>query len=611
MNELVVGIDLGTTNSLVGAVVEGKARLFSDLEGRELLPSAVSMNDAGRLIVGRAARNRRLLDPAGTVLSIKRKMGEPTKVKVGKSELAPAEVSAVILGTLLDWTESQTGQRPKRAVITVPAYFGEAQRQATRDAGEMAGLVVERLVNEPTAAALTYQTGQEETVLVYDFGGGTFDVSVLERDQGFLEVRASRGDTHLGGDDIDQAIVELLLGRLGERRKIVERDPRAMVRLLDAAERAKIALSSREEVELVEPYLAGQGADSVHLELSLTRAEAAQVARPFVERTLAAVDQALKDAKLSPRALDRVLLVGGSSRIPLVAELVSERLARPAYAELDADRAVALGASLLAGRTAGAQVDEVLVDITPRAIAVGAIDRRFEYTGRDDDLIACPVIPKDSVVPVERSQVLWTVQDGQRAVAVPVVQGEALRVRDNLRLGVVEISELPPSPGGSAVDLKMRLDLSGILHVSATHRPSGKQVTVEISHSPYRLSELRRAESKATVEALRRGRAEDEFAAPEGSPTGPELDEPVEDEGELVEAVGGASLEGTDSDDDADRRLALALIARANRALETAADESSVRTVVASRVAELKASLESGKGLDERLEALTDALLDL
>ncbi len=587
----IVGIDLGTTNSLVGTVIGGRVTLFADGEGRDLLPSAVAVDAHDRLIVGRAARNRRLLDPEGTVLSVKRKMGQETTVRVGRQHLGPAEVSALILGTLLDWAERTTGTRPTRAVITVPAYFGEAQRQATRDAGEIAGLRVERLVNEPTAAALTYQTGAEERVLVYDFGGGTFDVSVLERDADFLEVRASRGDTELGGDDIDAALVRHLLGKLGARAAAVESDPRARVRLLDAAERAKIALSDRDEVEVIEPYLAGQGAAAVHLEARLSRAELAQLAGPFVERSLVAVDEALRQARLVPRDLDRVLLVGGTSKLALVSERVSEKLSRPAFAALDADRAVGLGASLLAGRMAGEAVAGVLVDVTPHSICIGAGEQGEAYDN-DDELYAVPIIPRDSVVPVERTRTVYTVSDDQRRVSAPIVQGEHPRVGGNVKLGVLEVAGLGRSPAGSAFDVKLRLDLSGILHVSAVHRASGASASVVIAHGPYRLSEQRREAAQRNVMALRAVEVVEED------------DEDSEEEAAPEPRAGGS--------DEADRRLARALLARAERALASAdAVGEAVRDRVVRRAAELTRAVERGEALDAAIDALSDALLDL
>jgi molecular chaperone DnaK len=578
MKEIVVGIDLGTTNSLIGTVSEGRVRLFSDADGRELLPSAVGVAESG-LLIGRPARNHRLVDPDGTVTSIKRKMGQDVRVGVGSRELTPQQVSALILGRLLDWVERDAGRRPARAVITVPAYFDDAQRQATRDAGAIAGLSVERLVNEPTAAALTYETGTEERVMIYDLGGGTFDVSVLERDRGFLEVRASRGDTKLGGDDIDVALLEQVLDRLGSSRAIVERDRLAMVRLLEAVERAKIALSDRTEAHLFDPYLAGQGASAVHLELSLLREHAEQAARPFVLRTLSSIDEALRDARLAARDLDRVILVGGASKMPLVARLVSEHLGRPVIVDPNADRAVALGASKLAGRIAGEAVDEVLVDITPHTLSVGSLDETMlmgsPFTD-DGDLRAVPLIERDTVVPVEKRKTVFTLHEDQEAVSIPIVQGEGHRVGDNTWLGRVEVVDLPPSPAQSSVEVSFRLDLSGILHVSAIHVPSGKSTTVSIAQSPSRLSEQRREAARREVEAMR------------------------------AQPAGAASVGSSDL------ALARALIVRAERALEKTADPGAGRARVERALGQLQGAVREGHlATIDRIDELSDALFDL
>ena len=411
MSETIVGIDLGTTNSLVGAVIEGNVRLFADSAGNELLPSVVGVGAGGEVLVGRTAKNRRILDPEGTVVSVKRLMGSDARRRVGTRELSPAQISALILGALVDRAGQQLGHRPQRAVITVPAYFDDAQRQATRDAGELAGLHVERLVNEPTAAAMTYRTGAEQLVLVFDLGGGTFDVSILERDEDLLEVKTSRGDTKLGGDDIDHALTDLVLERLGGKRRPVEADPRAMTRLVEAVERAKIALSERDEVRLFDPFLAGEGEAATHLDLPLTRADVDRVARPFVERALKHVDAALRDARVRPADLDRVLLVGGASKMPIVRALVAAHLERPAQLDLDADRAVALGASLLAGRAAGAAVTDVLIDVTPHTLAAGAVGVDEDHEIVEESLVAAPIIARGTVVPVERKKTFFTVTD--------------------------------------------------------------------------------------------------------------------------------------------------------------------------------------------------------
>ena len=571
-----VGIDLGTTNSLIGAVVDGKVRLFMDASGAELLPSVVGGGPGGALYVGRAAKNRRLLDPEGTVVSVKRRMGQDTLLPMGGRQLSPPQISALILGALLDRAEAALGRRPTRAVITVPAYFGDAQRQATRDAGAMAGLTVERLVNEPTAAALTYQSGAEELVMVYDLGGGTFDVSILERDEGLLEVRASRGDTHLGGDDIDHALASLVLGRLGDARAAVEKDPRAMTRVFEAVERAKIALSDKEEVRLFDPFLTGEGVDAVHLDLALTRADVEEAARPFVRRTLEHLEAAMRDARVTANDLQRVLLVGGSSKMPLVRRMVGAHLGRPVHVDLDAERAVALGASLLAGRIGGADVDEILVDITPHTLAVGVADEEV-LEGETDDLAAHAIIPRDTVVPVERKETVYTMVPNQEVAELPVVQGEHPRMSGNTQLGRVHVGPLPPGPANAPVEVTFRLDLSGVLHVHAEHLPSGRSAEVHIADSPYRLTEQRHRSAHAEVEAIR-------AAAPAAEP--------------------GAS--------ESDLSLARAMLGRAGRALEKGEGDEASRARVRDAAGALKAAIEArAADVMDRSDALSDALLDL
>ncbi len=500
----IVGIDLGTTNSLIGAIYEGEVRLFADPDGNELIPSVIGTDEQGKLLVGRAARNRRIIDPEGTVMSIKRRMGQSKTLDVGGQKLSPTQVSALILGHLLDLAEPELGARPERAVITVPAYFDDAQRQATKDAGELCGLKVERLVNEPTAAAMTYQTGTEENVLVYDLGGGTFDVSILERDEGFMEVRASRGDTQLGGDDIDAALVEFILGKLSDKvSAIVRSDIRAMARLSEAAERAKMSLSVQPNVMLSEAYLSGTGAEAIHLDLELTREDFDEIAAPFIERTLGAIDEAMSDANMQPDDLDRVLLVGGSSQSPIVAKMVTKHLGRPAQVDLDADRAVVLGAARLAGRLGGEPIDEILVDITPHTLSVGSLDDDTSPYCEEEDLRAAPVAKRDMVVPLEVSRTFYTVGPGQSKVIVPICQGEHERFGDNTFLGKLLVEGIPPSPGHSAILVTFRLDISGVLEVEAEHVDSGESQSTRIVDSPARLTAQQRKKAKDAVNALR------------------------------------------------------------------------------------------------------------
>ena len=573
MSELVVGIDLGTTNSLVGAVVDGEAKLFADSAGHELLPSVVGAEGPeGPVVVGRSAKNRRLLDPTGTVASIKRSMGRDTKTRIAGRDLSPPEISALILGALLDRAEAALGRRPARAVITVPAYFDDLQRAATRDAGEIAGVTVERLVNEPTAAAMTYHSGREERVLIYDLGGGTFDVSILDRDEGFLEVRASRGDTHLGGDDVDAALCQLVASRLGAAADVVRADPRALTRLTEAVERAKIALSERTEVRLSEPFLAGSGAAAVHLDLLLTRADVEAVARPFVERTLRCIDDALRDARMAARELDRVLLVGGSSKMPFVAELVASHLGRPVHVDADADRAVALGATLLAGRAAGQSVDEVLVDITPHTLGIGVAGH---FNAHPDDLETAPIIEQGTVLPVTRKKTFHTMIENQKAVSAPVVQGEADFADENTWLGEVHVEGLPPSPAGSPVEVAFALDLSGVLQVAALHVPSGKAASVTLANCPSRLSVLERRKCRETVAALR------------------------------------AVTTPTATISESDRRLAEAMLGRARRAVEKGGASEVALSRVRGAVEQLESALATGSEVTARTDALSDTLLDL
>ncbi len=577
MSETIVGIDLGTTNSLIGAVLGGEVTLFADAQGNELLPSVVGVGAAGEILVGRTAKNRRALDPEGTVTSIKRVMGTDARRRVGTRELSAPQISALILGALLDRAEAKLGHRPARAVITVPAYFDDAQRQATRDAGVIAGLLVERLVNEPTAAAMTYRTGGEQLVLVYDLGGGTFDVSILERDEDLLEVRTSRGDTRLGGDDIDRALTDLVLERLGDKRASIEADPRAMTRLIEAVERAKIALSDRDEVRLFDPFLAGEGAGAAHLDLPLARADVDRVARPFVERTLGHIDSALRDAKVRATDLDRVLLVGGASKMPIVRALVAAHMERPAQLDLDADRAVALGASMLAGRIAGAAVAQVLVDITPHTLAAGALSGEADYLD-DDDLVAAPIIERGTVVPVERKRIVYTLMENQRTAVIPIVQGEHRLAAANIQLGEVVVEPIPPSPEHSPVEVTFRLDLSGVLHVSAQHVPSGTSAAVQIANSPYSLTAHRRAAAKAEVEALRASAGE------------------------------GIAVERAT---ETDLSLARAMLSRAEKAISRGGDPAVVARVKAA-VAALTASVDAAApDTAEHTDALSDALLDL
>ncbi len=484
-----VGIDLGTTNSAVAAVVGRHPSLLPDPSGNVLLPSVVGFDAQGGLLVGRPARNQLLVAPERTVRSVKRAMGSDRVWAMEGRSWTPVEISAVVLRTLVDQAAAALGSRPTRAVITVPAFFTDLQRQATRDAGTMAGLEVLRLVNEPTAAALTYEADGDTLALVYDLGGGTFDVSVVEVGQDFTEVRASRGDTALGGDDIDLAFARLIASTW--RHPEAEQDPIAWARLTAAAERAKIALSERTTVRVRESFLLGD----LHLDLVLTREQLEDVARPIVEPTLRHVSDALADAGLVPANVHRLVLVGGQTKMPLVRTLLEEALDIPIHADVEPDTAVALGAGLLAGRLTGESVDALLVDVTPHTLAAGVLRDLDE-----PDLMALPIIPRNTVVPATRSHVAYTVYPGQKEVRIPIGQGESPRFDALTTLGEVRLAGLTGKGAHQPVEIRFHLDASGVLTATAVERHSGREAEVVIADSPYALAERRRAGGARAVE---------------------------------------------------------------------------------------------------------------
>lgn len=484
-----IGIDLGTTNSAVARVEAGQVRLVADASGDVLVPSFVGFDTEGRLRVGRPARNQWVVAPERTVKSVKRTMGTGATFQMGGRSWSPAEVSALILRALADRVEAATGERPGRAVVTVPAFFNDVQRQATRDAGELAGLEVVRLVNEPTAAALTYTCEADELIAVYDLGGGTFDVSVVERGPDFTEVRASHGDTALGGDDLDRALAREIAREWGHPE--VEHDPVAWARLVQTTERAKIALTERTTVKVQEAFLLGD----LHLDLVLTRDRLEEVVRPLLEPTVEHVNEALRAAGLEAGALSRIVLVGGATRMPLVRDLLERAFSVPVHAEVDPDAAVALGAGLLAGRLAGEAVDALLVDVTPFSLCAG-----MARSPRDPELWSTVIVPRNTVVPVTRSQVGYTLGFGQPKVIVPIGQGEAERFRDLAYLGEVVLEGLDPGASVQPIDIRFHLDASGVLEVTATERHTRKEAIVTIQNSPHALSEHRKAGGSTAVE---------------------------------------------------------------------------------------------------------------
>jgi molecular chaperone DnaK len=484
-----VGIDLGTTNSEVAIVENGQARVLPIHDEDLMLPSCVGFSDSGQLLVGREAWRQYAAAPERTVKSIKRWMGtdHKTSLKINADETReylPHEVSAIILRTLKERAEVVLGEDVTSAVITVPAYFTDAQRQATKLAGEVAGLEVLQIINEPTAAALTYDVRSEDTerVLVYDLGGGTFDVSVVEITGDVTEVLASHGNNRLGGDDFDRRLQLYLAEKFHAAHDMeVPDDEGTQARLLRAAEQLKIQLSSNAFVTVREAFLATKGSTALHLETEIARKDFENLIRPLLEETLYAIDRALEDAKLTVEALDRVILVGGSTRLPLVHEMVTEHLGQQPIDGVQPDLCVALGAAIQAGVLSGEAVDAILVDVCPHSLGIA--------TAISSPMGIMPgffsvIIPRNSVIPISRSQVYFTSVDNQKVVQVEVFQGENMRAEENVPLGEFLVEDLPTRPAGTVqVEIHFDFDMNGILTVTATEKGKGNQGSLVVNNS--------------------------------------------------------------------------------------------------------------------------------
>jgi molecular chaperone DnaK len=488
--EPIVGIDLGTTNSEVAIVRDRQPYVFEE-DGDPILPSFVGLSDDGRLLVGKAARNQWVLAPERTVKSIKRKMGQDVKVKLGDQEYRPQEISAMILRTLRDRASKQLGTPVKKAVITVPAYFNDAQRQATREAGELAGLEVVRILNEPTAASLTYDPSQRELrrMLVYDLGGGTFDVSIVQAQDGVVEVLASHGDTQLGGDDFDDLLLKHICDRFQQEHGIdLRANLTSKARVLKAAEAAKRQLSAHPFVRIEEEFVAEKNGQALHLNLEISREEYEAMIQPLMDKTMDCVQRALNDSRLTGAAIDKVVLVGGSTRTPLVSRLLEERLGQPAHQEVNPDLCVAMGAAIQAAIIAGTDVGAVLVDITPHTLGIKCLG---ELHGFEFPHQFAPIIHRNTPLPASRSEVFHTVYDRQEAVDVDVYQGESDDVRNNHRVGRFLIQGLAKVPAGNQIVVQLDLNLDGMLKVSARERATGlqKQITIENALAQYEREE--------------------------------------------------------------------------------------------------------------------------
>jgi len=507
-----VGIDLGTTNSEVAIVENGQARVLPGADGDLILPSCVGFSDTGKLLVGREALRQYAAAPDRTVRSIKRWMGtdHQTTLRVGGTEsdetrdFLPHEVSAIILRALKQRAESALGEAVTQAVITVPAYFTDAQRQATKTAGEIAGLEVLQIINEPTAAALAYDVRSQETerVLVYDLGGGTFDVSVVEITGQVTEVLASHGNNQLGGDDFDRRLQLYLADQFHQTHGVaVPDDAATQARLLRAAEQIKITLSAHAFAPVREAFLGSKGKTALHLETEIARADFEAQIRPLLEETLEAIDRALSDAKLEPEDLDRIILVGGSTRIPLVQQMVTDHLGQAPVDGVQPDLCVALGAALQAGVLTGEAVEAILVDVIPHSLGIAAAITT--PMGIMPGFFSV-IIPRNSVVPVSRSEVYSTVRPNQEAVEIEVFQGENEVAQENVPLGSYRVEGLPPAPAGSVqIEVHFDFDVSGILTVTTTEKGKGQQGTLVVNNAGIqRLSSHELKQARADLDQL-------------------------------------------------------------------------------------------------------------
>ncbi|QLG69827.1 MAG: Chaperone protein DnaK [Candidatus Woesebacteria bacterium] len=588
----IIGIDLGTTNSVVAVMEAGRPKVIPAADtGRNITPSVV---EPVKNLVGDVAKRQMILNPKNTIYSIKRLMGRrindpevkrtkemvPYEIVAGKDGSAcvevegktytPQEISARILMKLKKDAESYLGETVDRAVITVPAYFDDAQRQATKQAGEIAGLKVERIINEPTAASLAYGLDKKnaQKIAVYDLGGGTFDISILELGDGVFEVKATNGDTHLGGDDFDEALVDYICSEFKKEYAVdLKADKQALQRIRDAAEKAKIELSAASEVEINQPYITQKDGQPLHLTMKLTRAKLESLVDHLIQKTLKPVEACLKDAKLDPHDVDEVILVGGMTRMPKVIETVKEYFGKEPNKSVNPDEVVAIGAAIQAGVLGGEVKDILLLDVTPLTLAIETLGN-----------VATPMIPRNTTIPTSKTEIFSTAADNQTQVEVHVVQGERPMASDNKSLGRFILDGIPPAPRGvPQIEVTFDIDASGILKVTAKDKATGKSQNITITGA-IGLSE---DEVKRMQEEAEKHKAEDEAKA------------------QLVKA----------------RNAADAIIATAEKALKDAGDKisSEIKSKVEDKIKSLKDVLEtaSKEELETKTKELSDALSEV
>lgn len=501
----IIGIDLGTTNSCVSVLEGGEPVVIPSPEGNRTTPSVVAFKDGERQ-VGEIAKRQAITNP-NTVISIKRHMGTNYKETIEEKDYTPQEISAIILQHLKSYAESYLGETVTRAVITVPAYFNDAQRQATKDAGKIAGLEVERIINEPTAAALAYgldKTDHEEKILVFDLGGGTFDVSILELGDGVFEVISTAGDNNLGGDDFDQVVIDYLVEQFKKENGIdLSQDKMAMQRLKDAAEKAKKDLSGVTSTQISLPFITAGPSGPLHLDVTLTRAKFEELTAHLVERTMGPVRQALQDAGLSANEIDKVILVGGSTRIPAVQEAVKRETGKEPHKGVNPDEVVAMGAAIQGGVITGDVTDVVLLDVTPLSLGIETMGGVFTK-----------LIERNTTIPTSKSQVFSTAADNQTAVDIHVLQGERPMAVDNKTLGRFQLTDIPPAPRGiPQIEVTFDIDKNGIVNVSAKDLGTGKQQKITIQSSSGLSDEeidkmVREAEQNAEADKKRKEEVE-------------------------------------------------------------------------------------------------------